>query len=284
MAVAPVSPAFGETTRGLESGLTDLRHAQESFDSQLTRLEQSLQGLQQAVATAQTCAAAPAALAAPAPAPQPEIRTVVNTARMPWYFWLGSAAFAFASAAAAFAFGRRRMFFNRLVETDEHLEPMRATAANGVHRSKSTPMTAVAPALRPVTDPRPKPPVEQTAPPPKNASRDRTFDTQTIPPASSVEVEPDSTPAKTPAGLSRDLQHEMDRALDKTRSIFTDVDRFIALGRIRNALSLLQDQVQKDPKDRQIWIKLMAVYRQETRVVELEKTAQEFRKLFPSAH
>jgi hypothetical protein len=73
----------------------------------------------------------------------------------------------------------------------------------------------------------------------------------------------------------------MDQALDNTRSMFTDVDRFIALGRTHNALSLLQFQVHKDPKDRDSWIKLMAIYRQEKMDVELAKAVREFRTHFP---
>ena len=36
--------------------------------------------------------------------------------------------------------------------------------------------------------------------------------------------------------LPNDVLYEMDQALDNTRSMFTDVDRFIALGRTQNAL------------------------------------------------
>jgi hypothetical protein len=75
--------------------------------------------------------------------------------------------------------------------------------------------------------------------------------------------------------------YEMDQALDNTRSMFTDVDRFIALGRTQNALSLLQFQVHKDPKDRDSWIKLLAIYRQENMDVELAKAAREFVRHFP---
>jgi hypothetical protein len=63
--------------------------------------------------------------------------------------------------------------------------------------------------------------------------------------------------------------------------MFTDVDRFIALGRTQNAVSLLQFQVQKDPKDRDSWIKLMAIYRQEKMDSELAAAAREFKRNFP---
>jgi hypothetical protein len=70
-----------------------------------------------------------------------------------------------------------------------------------------------------------------------------------------VDVQLDSRPVAQSIGLSSKVLFEMDQALDNTRSMFTDVDRFIALGRTQNAVSLLQFQVHKDPKDRDSWIK-----------------------------
>lgn len=95
-------------------------------------------------------------------------------------------------------------------------------------------------------------------------------------------MELQSSPAQTPAGLSTGVLFEMDQALNSTRSMFTDVDRFIALGRTQNAISLLQFQVHKDPKDRDAWIKLMAIYRQEKMDIDLDKAAREFKRNFPN--
>ena len=90
------------------------------------------------------------------------------------------------------------------------------------------------------------------------------------------------TRSRSPApGYRSKVLFEMDQALDNTRSMFTDVDRFIALGRTQNAISLLQFQVHKDPKDRDSWIKLMAIYRQEKMDAELAGAAREFKKNFP---
>ena len=102
-------------------------------------------------------------------------------------------------------------------------------------------------------------------------------------PVTEVDVNLESGPPATAqiAGLSNEVMYEMDQALDNTRSMFTDVDRFIALGRTQNALSLLQFQVHKDPKDRDSWIKLMAIYRQEQMDIELAKAVREFRSHFP---
>jgi len=104
-----------------------------------------------------------------------------------------------------------------------------------------------------------------------------------VPPPAEVDHQLESEPRSTPNidGLSNEVMYEMDQALDNTRSMFTDVDRFIALGRTQNALSLLQFQVHKDPKDRDSWIKLLAIYRQEKMDVELAKAAREFVRHFP---
>ena len=96
-----------------------------------------------------------------------------------------------------------------------------------------------------------------------------------------MDVQLDSGAVAQSIGLSSKVLFEMDQALDNTRSMFTDVDRFIALGRTQNAISLLQFQVHKDPKDRDSWIKLMAIYRQEKMDAELAGAAREFNKQFP---
>jgi DNA-binding SARP family transcriptional activator len=76
------------------------------------------------------------------------------------------------------------------------------------------------------------------------------------------------------------LRQEMDQALDSTRSMFSDVDRFITLGRIENAISLLEFQVRREPDDRDSWIKLMAVYRQEGKDDDFERTLAAYREQF----
>lgn len=105
--------------------------------------------------------------------------------------------------------------------------------------------------------------------------------TQAIQPGANVDVQLESGPEAQSVGLSSRVLFEMDQALDNTRSMFTDVDRFIALGRTQNAISLLQFQVHKDPKDRDSWIKLMAIYRQEKMDSELAGAAREFKRHFP---
>jgi hypothetical protein len=55
----------------------------------------------------------------------------------------------------------------------------------------------------------------------------------------------------------------MDQALEATRTMFSDVDRFIILGQIRNATNLLETRIKRSPDDRDSWIKLLAIYREE---------------------
>jgi hypothetical protein len=282
-APAEVHPELEKRAGGIESGMQNLKLKQDSIDGQLARLEASLAELQKTVT-----ARLDAPVQAPMPAPKPEIRTVVKTEYktepIPWYFWLGVALAALAAAGGGFLFGRKRAYSDSLAESDDRLDQMLASAA---HEMRDLDRAPPAPRLPPM-------------PPPSMASTDVTdisaemrdsevtdtsmMETQVM--EAPVLPDADSAPAlessPTAAGLSTDLSFEMDQALDNTRSMFTDVDRFIALGRTQNALSLLQFQVVKDPKDRDSWIKLMAIYRQEKMDAELEKALRDFRQHFPN--
>jgi len=76
------------------------------------------------------------------------------------------------------------------------------------------------------------------------------------------------------------LRLEMDDAMDNTRSMFSDIDRFITLGRIENAISLLEFQIKREPDDRGSWIKLMAVYRHQGMDDDFERIYAGFRDQF----
>jgi hypothetical protein len=274
---------------GLESGMQALKLKQDSIDSQLSMLEQSLQDLRTVVESRQAAVAAPP----PSPPPKPEIRTVVKTeykaGPIPWYFWAGIAAAALAAAAGGFLFGRRRAYSESLADSDDSLDEMLASAADAMRDLDRVPS---APPRMPRAVPSPPPSVRDTGVDDVNGGAARkpevpdiAFDTQMMEAATNVDLELDSgAKARTEepeSGVSSDLAFEMDQALDNTRSMFTDVDRFIALGRTQNALSLLQFQVVKDPKDRDSWIKLLAIYRQEKMDAELEKALRDFRRHFP---
>ena len=91
---------------------------------------------------------------------------------------------------------------------------------------------------------------------------------------------PDIIDPGAPGGVTQELRREMDDALDGARSMFSDVDRFIALGRTENALSLLEFQVKSNPEDRGAWVKLLAVYEQEGMEDAFENTRAAFNEQF----
>ena len=287
--VAPGSPALDDRARALETGVKALRLQQDSIDSQVQRIEQSLLALQKTVNSPPAPTQA-AVQPAPPPPPKVEIRTVVKSEPISWYVWLGLAGLIVAGALSGFAFGRRDSFTRGLADTDEQLDRMLATAATVMRELESTPKPAPVPRISLPPAPRPPPakptPVESgDKPPPAGESADTPEPApgnQATQPATAVGFKLDEPTAQPQfPGLSNDVLFEMDQALDNTRSMFTDVDRFIALGRTQNALSLLQFQVHKDPKDRDSWIKIMAIYRQEKMDDELAKAAREFRNHFP---
>ena len=222
--------------------------------------------------------------------PRQEIR--IQREPISWYIWLSVVGFIVAAGLGGYAYGRRGSFSRGLAETDEQLDRMLARTATVIREFESAPKPAPAPRVdvpAPPPKPRPLPPPPASPPPDEPAAEparvpDFALDTEAMQPASDVDVELESEAPAEPqvAGLSTDVLYEMDQALDNTRSMFTDVDRFIALGRTQNALSLLQFQVHKDPKDRDSWIKLMAIYRQEKMDTELTKAVREFRSNFPN--
>ena len=291
-------PAFAGTrplddmALALESGVRQSHLKQEGIEQQLQRLELSLQNLQKTVNFAPVQAPV---VVQPAPPPKVEIRTIVKSEPLSWYVWLALAGLVVAAAIGGFVYGRRGSFTRGLAETDDQLDRMLATAATVMRELESSPKPG-ATQRADVPMPRPSPrlpptpvPAEDSAitPPPAAESGrvpDVALDTRVPEQTMGVALELESEPPApaTVAGLSTDVLFEMDQALDNTRSMFTDVDRFIALGRTQNALSLLQFQVHKDPKDRDSWIKLMAIYRQEKMDAELTKAAREFRNNFPN--
>lgn len=298
----PIPPQFEQRTSGLESGMQALKLKQDSIDSQLAQLEQSLQDLRKAI-EARPVQAMPAP---PAPPPKPEIRTVVKTEYrtepIPWYFWLGIALAALGAAAGGFFYGRKRAYSESLADSDDRLDAMLASAADEMRSLDHVPRMPRGVRTMPPSTVRDTDisdvnggngnnggnGAQPETPQPKPEVPDIEFDkTQVMEVATNVDLELDSgskaaVPGESVPGVTSDLAFEMDQALDNTRSMFTDVDRFIALGRTQNALSLLQFQVVKDPKDRDSWIKLLAIYRQEKMDADLEKALKEFRRHFPN--
>ena len=295
-------PEVVQNTRHLEDGIARLRLKQEGIDVQLARLEQSLELLRK------TAASTPIP-SAPPPPPKPEIRTVIRTEPIPWYYWAGIAALTLIGAGVGFGLGRKGSYSRNLAENEQDLDSMLATAARAMRDLDVRP-SAPLPALEKSAEKFARSPNKFTPPgesissetfssaldlpqipaesgsdtAPHEAVEDLALKTQKIPAVANPPASPAGA-ASSPGqgeGLSGDLLFELDQVMDNTRSMFTDVDRFIALGRFQNAITLLQFQVQKDPKDRESWIKLMGVYRHQKMDHDLETAVRDFKKNFPN--
>jgi hypothetical protein len=211
----------------------------------------------------------------------------------------GFAGIALIAAALAFLLGRRG---RRDTPIDEHearidrlLEEARAAAGpllSPTHAAPGDEFRSAAQQTQRFERPSlPKPaPAAPQVPPGHENGKAKGARADTAPPAQPeapagvdlvLESETQAPEGGADIGVSTNLRQEMDLALDNTRSMFTDVDRFIALGRTQNAISLLEFQVQKDQRDRDSWIKLLAVYRQENMDTEFEKAHRTFIRLFP---
>jgi hypothetical protein len=94
---------------------------------------------------------------------------------------------------------------------------------------------------------------------------------------------PDIIDPSTLGVVNQGLKREMADALDGARSMFSDVDRFIVLGRAENAISMLEFQIETHPEDRDAWVKLMAIYEQEGMTDEFESTYQTFGEKFATS-
>ncbi len=94
---------------------------------------------------------------------------------------------------------------------------------------------------------------------------------------------PDIIDPSTAGVVNQGLKREMADALDGARSMFSDVDRFIVLGRAENAISMLEFQIETHPEDRDAWVKLMAIYEQEGMNDEFERTYAAFGAKFGGA-
>lgn len=297
-----------EANDALELKAAQLRESQDLIDKQIGMLEQAVSALSRAViAAAQKTPPAPAQ---PAPAPRPVQPQVVVRHEFPLWLWPGVAAIALFAAGLAFLFGRRsasnRKFDENEVRIDRLLEEARAAAGPLLSSSNSVeferaPQEQSAPKIDRAVEKKTKPkppalaPAAPTAPKPRQES-DADAPTPLPEIDAAVETQPKAVSgvdfvldagvkageeSPTESAVSTNLRQEMALALDNTRSMFTDVDRFIALGRTENAISLLEFQVQKDEKDRDSWVKLLAVYRQEEMTAEFEKAHRTFKRLFP---
>jgi phage tail protein X len=77
-----------------------------------------------------------------------------------------------------------------------------------------------------------------------------------------------------------DEQIDVELLFDPTKSLVDDVNRFVALGRPKGAISLLKDQINKHMNDRISWLKLLAIYHNEGMITDFDKVVKEFKKIF----
>ncbi len=282
-------------TEALELKITQLRESQSAINSQLARLEQAIESLRRSITA--MVSPAPPKPQPPRPVPEP----VAVTPETPWMLWAAAAAGSLLFAALAFVLGRRS---RPGIPVDEHearidalLKEAREAAGPLFEPERPAPLArppVLPESITAAEPPRPAPPVAPAQP--DTAMPETVSPLPELPDfllenqakvATEVDLELDAEPRTGPGETAEpsaprpELKREMDVALDNSRSMFTDVDRFISLGRTQNAISLLEFQIHKNPNDRDSWVKLMAVYRQEGMETEFQRTFAEFKRKFP---
>lgn len=281
-----------EPAAALSSRLYRIAEAQALIDARLAHLETVANDLQKRASTPpprQTPHAAKPATAPEPPtttvAPQPTATAPRTATQSTLWRWTGAAAGLVALAFAGFFAGRhwrrRRVLARRQTRIEEMLEQA---------RTEATPLLGVETARSPTAAPtglgagmsgtqfgsddtgrvhRSRAQRRGAEPSLRAGSKD------------TVPVEPSRVSDYTDSGeIPTRLRREMSDSIDGTRSMFTDIDRFIALGRIQNAINLLEFQIERQPDDRPSWIKLMAVYRHNGMDDDFDRTYANFRERF----
>ncbi len=265
-AINAASTRLSNSEPALAARLETLTNTQKRIDARLGRLETTAGALQAIInrQPEQRAATAPASVDPGQLAP-PTVASVLTGTR-PWLQWAGIAIVLALLVTGMIVFGRkwyaRRTLSSRQSRIEQMLEQARFEAApllecptaqpastrSSTNRDENSAgngaegKTAHTPGLR--VRERDKMPTlhEQTTRSAGSATRtDDAFSNEVL--------------------VSTGLRQEMDDSLDSARSMFSDIDRYIALGRIQNAISLLEFQIESEPDDRTAWIKLMAVYR-----------------------
>lgn len=294
--ISPAVTVDSTSASSLLLRIARIREAQDSIDAQLERLDSKLARLQQA-AIASTTNASPLERS-------PLTGTILQQVsswwhRLHWLKWLVLAGVAILLLAIGFLLGRKPE-----VEPESADHETRISNILEEARAEAMPLLGPEPTLR-NDDESVRPGEEAVAKHGWDYSDDDESSTEiadtfeeeavqtVIDPPHYVPVldSPSATglpsqyadyidPSAPIGEVSQKLQREMDDALDGARSMFTDVDRFIALGRTKNAISLLEFQIQRDSQDRDAWIKLMAIYKVEGMAGEFERTLAAFNGQF----
>ncbi len=280
-----------EPSAVLSARLSRVAEVQAQIDARLAHLETVANDLQKRLSAPQPrqnpLAAAPAtpSVQPTTVAPQPTGSAADTVKRSASWRWIGAAVGFVALALAGFFAGRhwrrRRVLAQRQSRIEEMLEQARteATPLLGAETMRSS----VAAPTEPGTGISGAPfgsdgtgRVHESRAQRRGADASlRAVSKGTVP------VEPALVSGYADSGeVPARLRREMSDSIDGTRSMFTDIDRFIALGRIQNAINLLEFQIERHPDDRPSWIKLMAVYRHNGMDDDFERTYANFRERF----
>jgi hypothetical protein len=306
-----VVAAAAAPNEALELKVAQLRESQGAINQQLARLEMAVEALRRAIA-AMVSAPPPSKPPTPSPLPAPPPPESTPFWReAPLIVWAGVVAAALLLVLLSFLLGRRSRGGNAMANHEARIDalleqarsaagPLLDTSAPPPRRAPSGTLASAPKRAREDAAPARRP--APTAAPTETTTEAAGLGTSDLPEIgpipelpdfmkdsvngkSAVDVDLGAAPAVPPPQAKEEpkveLKREMDLALDSARSMFTDVDRFIALGRTQNAISLLEFQVHKDPNDRDSWVKLMAVYRQEGMEAEFQRTFTAFKRKFP---
>jgi len=278
--------------------LSRITEAQAQIDARITRLETIASTLQELFASRTGArvpsAAAPGATPARPALPQPQTPRAAGTSgtRNKLWHWAGIATGLAGLALAGFFVVRhwrqRRALALRNAKIGEMLETARKEATPLLGPDEARPPTG-APAMRESRSGGTQSGYRTAIERARDLRAQQTL-TQPSHHAPPVKVgEPPAVPSPA-AGYGDSfadsgeipvrLRQEMNDSIDGTRSMFSDIDRFIALGRIQNAISLLEFQIERQPDDRPSWIKLMAVYRHSGMDDDFDRTYANFREKF----
>ncbi len=283
----------------LRSRLSRINEIQVQINARIERLETAVNNLQKAFSSRTNPQSASVTASSVTPSrpgalvPQAARPSGITHARSALWQWAGIGAGVVALALIGFFlaryWGHRRALARRKTRIEEMLEQARVEATPLLGREEAQ-VPAAAPSA---------PEIDSDAMSPTKFEDEmqveRTVDLHADQPVTEPSLHPRSVGelpgarsfpvdhGESFAGsgeISTRLRQEMNDALDGTRSMFSDIDRFIALGRIQNAISLLEFQIERHPDDRPSWIKLMAVYRHNGMDEDFDRTYANFREQF----
>ncbi|HUU72981.1 MAG TPA: hypothetical protein VMW70_10165 [Burkholderiales bacterium] len=293
----PASGGVSGQNEPLSSRLDRVTVSQKQIDARLASLEAKAIAL--GTITISAAKQRPSGVATPAASPNrpaadaPQPGASIEPGKRPWWQWAVFAIGLSLLGVAAFFLGRHwrrcRTMKHRQTRIEEMLEQARSDAAPLLGRSteqqvKSEPSERTFgrdeetnESVRDhAADYAPGLPTQRRVM--KEPSLQLPAAEQNMPPTVKPTTPPESFDAS--GEISTKLHQEMNDSLDSTRSMFSDIDRFIALGRIQNAINMLEFQIKREPDDRASWIKLMAVYRHNTMDNDFDRVYANYRERF----